>query len=96
MTDEKRHFAISPTACLDVDNGVNFTFEDMGLWGNRPETMTQEQILKRFPFKDVSVCWTFNPNEKLQGLSPIEAVWAGRLHDVLNLSRQTFPTLYGV
>jgi trans-2-enoyl-CoA reductase len=30
-----KHFALTPTKILDVDNGVDFTFKGMGLKGNR-------------------------------------------------------------
>lgn len=30
-----KHFSISPSLILDVDNGIDFTFKGMGLSGNR-------------------------------------------------------------
>lgn len=91
---DKKHSTITPVTILDINTDTNFTFERMGLWGNRSENMTQQQILERFPFREVSVCWTFGPNPILENLSPIEAIWDGRLDEVLHLARQTFPTLY--
>jgi hypothetical protein len=32
-----RHSSFPPSLILDVDNGVDFTFEGMGLKGNRPD-----------------------------------------------------------
>ncbi len=90
----ERHFAFTPTTILDVDNDVDFTFKGMKLWGNRSEKMTQEEILGRFPFDQISVCWTFCPNPTIENLSPIEAIWAGKLDEVLLLAKQKFPTLY--
>lgn len=33
-----RHGSFPPCLILDVDNGVDFTFEGMGLKGNRPDS----------------------------------------------------------